>query len=152
MKAALFAIAGLLVLRLGSARLPDLAGLGRRMPATFAALVIAGLGLIGVPPTAGFASKWALVTALVERDQWPAVAAVLVSSLLALVYVGRVVGVAWFDQPVEPRPAGSPQPPVSMVAAVWLLAGLTVYLGVGASLPVRLAEAAAAALLGTGGG
>ena len=58
MKAALFLALGCLVYQLGSARLQDVAGLGRRMPWTFAAIIIGGLSLIGVPLTVGFISKW----------------------------------------------------------------------------------------------
>ncbi len=149
-KAALFGATGLLLLRLGSVRLSALAGLGRRMPWTFAAVVVAGLGLVGVPPTAGFASKWALLTALLEQGQWPVVVAVLASSLLALVYVGRIVEVAWFREPAD---IGEPaKPPVSMVAAIWVLVLASVYFGLDASLPAGLADAAAEALLGNGGG
>lgn len=151
-KAALFAAAGLLMMRLGSVRFTALAGLGRRMPWTFAAIVVAGLGLVGVPPTAGFASKWALVTALVERGQWPVLVAMLAGSLLALVYVGRVVEVAWF-RPPPAGPATAPPPlPASMVAATWSLVLLSVYFGADATLPAGLADAAASALLGIGGG
>lgn len=148
-KAALFAAAGLLLLRLGSVQLTALAGLGRRMPWTFAAVVVAGLGLVGVPPTAGFVSKWALATALLEEGQWPVLVAVLASSLLALVYVGRIVEVAWFREP--PALAETPKPPASMVAAIWFLVLVSVYFGVDAALPAGLADAAAAALLGDGG-
>jgi multicomponent Na+:H+ antiporter subunit D len=147
-KAALFAAAGLLLWRLGSVRLTALAGLGRRMPWTFAAIVVAGLGLVGVPPTSGFASKWALAAALIERNQWPVLVAVLVSSLLALVYVGRIVEVAWFRDPsttTEPK-----KPPASMVAAIWVLVLVSVYFGLDATLPATLADAAADALLGGG--
>ena len=42
-------------------------GLGRRMPWTFAALVIAGLSLIGIPGTAGFISKWYLINAALDQ-------------------------------------------------------------------------------------
>lgn len=149
-KAALFAAAGLLLLRLGSVRLTELAGLGRRMPWTFAAIAVAGLGLVGVPPTAGFVSKWALVTALIERGVWPVLVAMLASSLLALVYVGRIVEIAWFREP--PHRAEPANPSVSMTAATWLLVLLTVYFGIDPTLPAGLAEGAASALLGIGGG
>jgi multicomponent Na+:H+ antiporter subunit D len=149
-KAALFAAAGLLLLRLGSVRLTALAGLGRRMPWTFAAIVVAGLGLIGVPPTAGFVSKWALVTALVGSGQWPVAVAVLAGSLLALVYVGRIIEIAWFREP--PADAEPVRPPTSMVAAIWFLVALSIYFGIDATLPAGLADRAAVALLGIGDG
>ncbi len=160
-KTALFGAAGLLLLRLGSTRLSALAGLGRRMPWTFAAIVVAGLGLIGVPPTVGFASKWALATALFDQGQWPVLAAMLGSSLLALVYVGRIVEAAWFHgppkapEPTEPaEPAGTAEAsrsPATMVAAIWLLALLSIYFGIDPRLTADLADSAAAALLGDGG-
>ncbi len=149
LKAALFCAAGLLVLRLGSVRFTALAGLGRRMPWTFAAVVVAGLGLVGVPPTAGFASKWALLTALVDEGQWIVVAAVLASSLLAMVYTGRIVEVAWFREPAETGTAS--RAPVSMVAAIWVLVLASVYFGLDATWPAGLADAAADALLVNGG-
>jgi multicomponent Na+:H+ antiporter subunit D len=146
LKAALFGAAGLLLLRLGSVRLSALAGLGRRMPWTFAAVVIAGLGLVGVPPTAGFVSKWALAAALLDQGQWPVLVVIVVSSLLAVVYVGRIVEVAWFREPVEIGETA--KAPASMVAAVWVLVLASVYFGLDATLPAGLADAAGDALLG----
>jgi multicomponent Na+:H+ antiporter subunit D len=148
-KAAMFAAAGLLLARLGSVQLGALAGLGRRMPWTFGAIVVAGVGLIGLPPTAGFVSKWALVTALVEQRQWLVIAAMLVSSLLAMVYVGRLVEVAWFRDPAPVTETASP--PKGMVAVTWVLVLLTIWFGIDASLPASLADSAAQALLGGGG-
>jgi multicomponent Na+:H+ antiporter subunit D len=90
------------------------------------------------------------VTALIERGAWPVLVAMLASSLLALVYVGRIVEVAWFREP--PARAEPASPSVSMTAATWFLVLLTVYFGIDATLPAGLAEGAASALLGIGGG
>ncbi|TDC04064.1 monovalent cation/H+ antiporter subunit D family protein [Nonomuraea longispora] len=148
-KASLFAAAGLVLVRLGSVQLSALAGLGRRMPWTFAAIVIAGLGLVGVPPTAGFAGKWALASALIEAGQWPVLVAMLVSSLLALGYIGRIVETAWFREPASvAEPSGAP---ASMTAVVWVLVAVSVVFGLDAALPASLAESAAEALLNGGG-
>lgn len=145
-KCALFCAAGAVLLRLGSTQLEALAGLGQRMPLTFAAIVLGGLGLIGVPFTAGFVSKWALVQALIEQQAWSVVAAVLASSLLALFYVGRVIEIAWFrEPPAGPRPAAVP---LSMATATWALVLLNVYLGMDSGALGAYAEAAAHALLG----
>jgi multicomponent Na+:H+ antiporter subunit D len=148
-KGALFAAAGILLLRLGSTRLPALAGLGRRMPWTFAAIVLAGLGLVGVPPTAGFVSKWALARALIEDGYWPVLAVMLVSSLLALVYVGRVVEIGWFRRAPEPETIAGP--PLSMAVATWSLVLLSLLFGVAPGWPTSLAENASAVLLGGSG-
>ena len=167
-KGALFAAAGILLIRLGSTSLESMAGLGRRMPLTFGAVVIAGLGLIGVPPTAGFASKWALASALVEDDRWLILIVMLASSLLAMVYVGRIVEVGWFRAPadldektaenVDRATAGAnpgvvrvrEQTSLLMAGPVALLAVASVYFGIDASLPSSLADGAARIL--TGGG
>ncbi len=145
-KAALFAAAGVLLMRLGSVQLSALTGQFRRMPWTFAAIVLAGVGLVGLPPTAGFASKWALVLALQERGQWFVLAAVLVSSLLSVVYVGRIVEIGWFREPVENPPLRKPAP--SMIAMSWLLVLMSLYFGLSPVLPATFADGAAAALLG----
>lgn len=145
-KGGLFAVAGILLLRLGGTQLDDLAGLARRMPWTFAALLIGGLSLIGVPLTAGFVSKWALAQALIDDAHWIVLGAVLVSSLLALVYVGRVVEIAWFrDPPAGPAAAA---PPMGMATATWTLVLLSLWIGVDSSALASLADAAAATLLG----
>lgn len=144
-KASLFAVAGIVLMRLGSTRLDALAGLARRMPGTFAALLIGGLGLIGVPLTAGFVSKWALVLALIDQQLWVAVAAVLLSSLLALVYVGRIVEVAWFREP----PAGTvAAPPPSMQFSLWTLTVLALLIGLWGQPLTDVAAQAAVAMLG----
>ena len=144
-KAALFAAAGVLLWQLGSTNLERLSGLGRRMPATFAAIGLAGLGLIGMPVTAGFVSKWALVLAFVERGEWVLLAAMLISSLLALVYVGRVVEIGWLREPVEEPPVLR-RPAPSMVATTWVLVAATLYIGLSPGLVGSLADGAAAAL------
>ena len=151
-KGALFAAAGIVVLRLGSSRLAAMAGLGRTMPWTFAALVVAGLGLIGVPPTSGFVSKWVLAEALIEDGRWAVLAVLLVSSLLSVVYVGRIVEAGWFRRPAEPGPepvtiAGTPW---SMAAATWSLVLLSVVFGLAPGWPMSLAEGAAGVLVGGG--
>jgi len=60
MKAALFMAVGAIIYRIGSCNMKNINGLGKQMPWTFAAIVIAGLSLIGIPGTAGFISKWYL--------------------------------------------------------------------------------------------
>ncbi|MBT6800392.1 MAG: monovalent cation/H+ antiporter subunit D family protein, partial [Rhodospirillales bacterium] len=71
MKGALFMALGAIVLRLGTASIDSMRGLGRQMPWTMAAFVVGGLSLIGVPLTVGFISKWYLIVAALEAGYWP---------------------------------------------------------------------------------
>jgi multicomponent Na+:H+ antiporter subunit D len=72
----------------------------------------------------------------------------LASSLLAVLYLGRIVEVAWFREP--PTGHEPPRTPASMVAAIWVLVALSIYFGIDSALPASLADSAAAALLGAG--
>ncbi len=145
-KGGMFLALGCVFYRLGSVRLEDMRGLGRRMPLAMAAFVVGGLGLIGVPLTAGFVSKWYLVVAALDRGWWPVAVLVLISSLLALVYVWRVVEVVYF-QPAPPERGEVREAPLSMVLPTWVLIGASVYFGIDTSVTVGVARAAAALLL-----
>ncbi len=145
MKGGLFLALGCVFLRVGSVRLEDLRGLGRQMPLTFFAFVLGGLSLIGVPLTAGFVSKWYLVLGTLEQDLWLVAAAVLVGSLLALVYIWRVVEVAYLQEPPEGQTVT--EAPLSMLIPTWILIGASIYFGIDTSLSAGVAETAARLLL-----
>lgn len=150
-KAALFMAVGIMFWQTRSAQLSDLAGLGRTMPWASAAFVAAGLGLIGVPLTAGFISKWVLLSAVLERGQALLVAAILVSSLLAIVYIARVVETLYFRAPTpDSAPDSSPanKPPASMHLATWTLVLISIGIGVYSTPVVTYAQTAATQLLG----
>src|SRR5690606_38301733 len=83
-KAGLFMLVGGAMLATGGSTMDRLAGLGRTMPLTSFGIVLGGLGLVGVPGTAGFISKWHLVLAAIERNEWWVVFAIVASSLLAV--------------------------------------------------------------------
>ena len=146
MKAALFLAVGCAVLRLGSSDLADWKGLGRRMPVTMAAFVLAGLSLIGVPLTVGFISKWYLILAALEAGWWPVALLALLSSLLAVIYVWRVVEVAYFQKANDD--SNVKEAPLMMQISMWVLTGATVYFGVQTDLTVNIAQRAAGLLLG----
>ena len=146
MKAALFLAAGCVVLRLGSSNLADWKGLGRRMPVTMAAFVLAGLSLIGVPLTVGFISKWYLILAALEAGWWPIALLALLSSLLAVVYVWRVVEVAYFQKANDDSKIK--EAPLMMQISMWGLTGATLYFGIQTDLTVNVAQRAAGLLLG----
>jgi multicomponent Na+:H+ antiporter subunit D len=149
MKCGLFLVMAAVLLRTGSVRIDAMAGLGRRMPWTMAAFVVAGLSMIGVPLTVGFVSKWYLVKGALEAGLWPVAVLILLSSLLAVVYIWRVVEVAYFSRPPDDAEEIR-EAPFSLLAPTWVLAGATLFFGIFTSVSVGAASAAAEMLLGVG--
>jgi len=145
-KGCLFLALGCVVYSTGITRIEQMAGIGRTMPLTMGAFVVAGLGLIGVPGTAGFVSKWFLIKGAVEQGLWWLAGVIVFSSLLAVIYVGRVVEIAWFRAP-GPMAGVQRQPPIEMLAITWLLAAATIYFGFDTRLSAGVAGQAAQLLL-----
>ena len=146
-KGGLFMAMGCVMLRLHSVDLEDMAGIGRVMPWTMAAWALGGLGLIGVPATAGFISKWYLIQAALEQHTLLIAVVVLFSSLLALAYVWRVVETAFFREPSE-RAREAREAPLSMLIPTWVLLGATVFFGIYTRYSAGVAAQAAEAVLG----
>ena len=147
MKGALFLALGAVFYRIGSVQLDRMSGLAKDMPLTMAAFVLAGLSLIGVPFTAGFISKWLLLQAAFELGFWWLAVLILVSSLLAIVYIWRVVEVAYLRPAPGDRPAVAEAPP-SMLVPIWALALANIYFGIETWLPIEAGRRAATVLLG----
>lgn len=143
MKGGLFLALGAVMYRVGSADITSFAGLGQRMPLTMFAFVLGGLSLIGVPLTVGFISKWYLVAAALEASNWLLAVVVLVGSLLALVYVWRVVEVAYLRPSPRGRLAQVEEAPLSLLVPTWLLIGACIYFGTDSELTAGLAGKAA---------
>jgi len=104
------------------------------------------LGLIGVPGTAGFVSKWYLIVASLELGLWWLAFLIVASSLISLVYVGRVIETAWFREPGKAL-AEVREAPLEMLGPIWILAFASVYFGIDTDLTAGLAAKAAATLL-----
>ena len=124
-----------------------MAGLGRAMPLTMAAFVLAGFSLIGIPLTVGFVSKWYLIIAAIEKDWWIVAVLILMSSLLAIIYFWRVVEVAYFKQRADDA-AQISEAPAGMLIPMWILVAANIYFGTNTNLSVSTAMAAARSLIG----
>lgn len=147
MKGALFMTLGAVFYKMNTVQLGDLNGIGRRMPLTMGAFVIGGLSLVGVPLTVGFISKWYLVVAALEQQSWWLVGILIAGSLLALIYIWRVVEVAY----LKPAPAGCAtrnEAPLSLLIPTWILIAGNIYFGIHTSLTVDVAESASTMLFG----
>ncbi|QIB33646.1 complex I subunit 5 family protein [Ancylobacter pratisalsi] len=91
-KAAMFVAAGLIAEALGHDRIDDLAGAARAAPLSVAALALAGLSLVGLPPSGGFNAKAILLSAAVAQGQWWIAIVILAGGVLAAGYVFRAIG------------------------------------------------------------
>ena len=121
-------------------------GLGKSMPWTMAAFVGGGLSMIGVPLTVGFVSKWYLLQAAIKGGNWLAAVVVVVGSLMALVYIWKVIEVAYFkrrdnDDPIEEAPLG-------LLIPTWALVAASFWFGIDAGTTSDVAMSAAESLLG----
>jgi multicomponent Na+:H+ antiporter subunit D len=141
MKGALFMAAGAIVYRVGSSRFENLNGVGRQMPWTFAAIVISGLSLIGIPGTAGFISKWYFVLAALEQQFWLITLVVLLGSLLSVVYIWRIVEVMFFRLATDTGLSVN-EAPLSLLIPMWTLVLANIYFGINTELTVNVAETA----------
>jgi len=147
-KGTAFLAIGAIIYSTGAVTLRDLRGVGKSMPLLMAAFIVAGLGLIGVPLTAGFVSKWQLVTATLEADMWPLAALILLSSLLAVIYVWRIFEVAYLRDSHLPPVKIIKKLPMSMLIPTWILALASLYFGTHATLTMDIAHTAARQLMG----
>ncbi len=105
MKITLFFCAGNLAETLGIHKVSDMNGIGQRMPWTMAAFTIGAFGMIGVPPVAGFISKWYLGLGALEAGQDWIILVLVGSSLLNAAYFLPILHRAWFLEPPETWPA-----------------------------------------------
>lgn len=105
MKITLFFCAGSLAETLGVRQVDEMRGVGRRMPWTMAAFTLGAFGMIGVPPMAGFFSKWYLASGGLDTGQSWVLMALVASSLLNAAYFLPAIWTAWFEDPPEVWPS-----------------------------------------------
>jgi multicomponent Na+:H+ antiporter subunit D len=147
-KSSLFMAMGCIFLRVGSVKINDMKGLGKIMPFTMSAFLVGGFGLIGVPLTAGFISKWNFIQSAIEKGWWISIAAILITSLLAVIYVWRVVETAYFQSRMESDQKVT-EAPWSMLLPMWMLIFLSIYFGINGTLITEIAISGANVLLGS---
>ena len=152
-KNALFMWAGAIIHETGLTRMDQLRGMGRRMPAAMWGYTIASLSLIGIPPTGGFVSKWALASGALGYESFglgfAGVIVLIISAILTAGYLLPVMAAAFFPgrehyiTPVEKK-----EPHRGMLVAILVLAVLTVVFGVLPNLITDWTAPVAALLFG----
>ena len=148
-KGGLFLAVACLAYHYRDLRLDQLGGAAARMPWTCAALVVCGFSLIGIPGTAGFISKWLLINAALESGPWGwvLVAVILISSLMAVVYIWRIVETLYFRAPAQSDCPPS-EAPLQLLLVTCLVALLNIFFGLFPSIPLQLANSTATLLVG----
>jgi multicomponent Na+:H+ antiporter subunit D len=135
MKGALFLVAGNLRLKIGHSDLDRFDySIQQQMPWSTAGFSVAALSMVGIPPLAGFFSKWYLVLASVEQNAWSAVAVIALGSLISAVYFFRVLERVYLRPPLAMgtatvSPTASNEAPLSMLIPVIALSVGLIVLG-----------------------
>jgi multicomponent Na+:H+ antiporter subunit D len=150
-KATTFLALAFVALRIGTTQLDGVAGSYRRMPWTWACLFVGGLSLIGMPGTAGFVSKWLLITAALDSGPFGPllVVAILLSSLLSVAYVWKIVEAVGFGGRVNDiaTPQRSEEAPLPLLLVLLACTGTNIWFGFVTDIPVDLSTRAAEVLM-----
>ena len=99
MKITLFFCAGAILVQTGKKNISEMDGIGKKMPLTMAAFAIAAVGMVGIPPTCGFISKWYLCLGAIEAGYPIFLLVILVSALLNAAYFMPPICSAFFKEP-----------------------------------------------------
>ncbi|UXA18599.1 complex I subunit 5 family protein [Mycobacterium sp. SMC-4] len=144
MKITMFFCAGLFATVLGLSKVSELDGVGRRMPVTATAFTIAVVGMVGIPPLAGFLSKWYLAGGAVETGQGWILAVLITSSLLNALYFFPIVYRLWWkrSKAAELTPLTGLEAAPSLVLPTATTALLVLGIGVVAGWPYSPLELA----------
>jgi len=141
-KSGFFLAAGTLVTRFGHERIDEMTGAARSAPVLVMSVALAGVTMMGLPPSGGFAAKWMLISAALSAGQWWWALVLVAGGLLAAAYMFRLLGVLLRDTPSALNPSSRPVRtewvPLSLaaVAALLVLASPLVTELVGASMLV----------------
>ena len=132
-KALLFFCSGAVIYRLGIRRISDLGGLSRKMPMTAFCFFVGALSIGGLPPLAGFASKYSIVLALAQARLWWAMGLAAFAGVLTLAgLVWAAHRVFWGEESekVAALPAGGKEIPLAMSVPMVLIAAAIILLGI----------------------
>ncbi|MFN3323303.1 MAG: complex I subunit 5 family protein [Bryobacteraceae bacterium] len=136
-KAAMFLAAGVIIHAFGHDRLRNMHGVADNLRFTTFAFGLAGVSLMGLPPTGGFVGKYLLVNAAIASGQWWWAVVVLVGGLLAAGYVFLFIGRAWLPRGKGGKARFQPVP-LTMELPAMILAFIAVVLGFIAVPPLEL--------------
>ena len=127
-KITLFFAAGAIYTASKKTELHQLSGIGARMPWTMAAFTIGALSMIGVPPTAGFVSKWFILAGAFQSDNYVGIFTIIVSTALNAAYFLPIIFAAWFGrETADARAHGEAPFPIVLALCVTALGTLALF-------------------------
>ncbi|TLN27255.1 monovalent cation/H+ antiporter subunit D family protein [bacterium] len=139
-KITLFFCAGAIYVAHHKKEIPDLDGMGYKMPFTMAAFGLASLSMIGAPPVAGFVTKWYLAKGAMELSSWGLLLVLMISSMLNAGYFIPIFLRAFFPKDGSKRNAVLAEASPFMVVPLCLTAVLSVIFGFYPELWLSLIE------------
>jgi multicomponent Na+:H+ antiporter subunit D len=128
-KITLFFCAGAIYVASHKKKISDMEGIGYAMPFTMGAFAIASLSMIGVPPVAGFVSKWYLLNGALEIHNLPIIIVLMASTLLNAGYFVPITIKAFFQGKREWKRENIKEAPLTMVVPIVLASLISVALG-----------------------
>lgn len=137
-KITLFFAAGSIYTATKKTAVSQLDGIGKTMPWTMSAFAIASLSMIGVPPTAGFLSKWYILQGAFSVESWFAVSVIIISTLLNAGYFLPIIYAAFFKQLENGKHQPCKEAPLAIVIALTTTAIMTVLLFFFPEIPLQL--------------
>ncbi|WP_447970227.1 complex I subunit 5 family protein [Nitrospira sp. M1] len=137
MQAALFFFIGIVISQYGIRHVEDLGHIRKQAPWLIGALVIMAMGMIGLPPTGGFFGKWYIILGALEANNYVAVGAILLSTLLTLAYFVKIFE-HLFRAPSIPSDTQVTETPIALQFSVLATSAAIIILGVGSDPIVGL--------------
>ncbi len=137
MKSGLFLVAGGIIQQTGLKTISKFSGLGQRMPWTMGGFAIVAASMVGIPPAAGFFSKFYLVWATVDAGSWVLAAIIVGSSVLTLAYFVRLFEQIFVRAPSDPIVEAAREPELRIVGTVGVLAVAVILVGTFNAMIVR---------------
>ena len=137
-KTGLFLIIAIIFINNQNVMIEDLSGLGKKYPILMSCFVVLGFGLIGLPITSGFISKWYLVTAMLKSEYWYFTFIVLLTSFMTLFYVWALIEKIYFATNNNSSAVNNIS--IYQIFCVITLTIMTIYLGLETSLTSGIAQ------------
>ena len=134
-KITLFFCAGNLAETLHIHKISEMDGVGRRLPLTMSAFTLGALGMIGIPPMAGFITKWYLGLGSLEAGQPWVILVLLASTLLNAAYFLPVLHRVWFRPPPHTLPTPAREAPLFLLLPPLITGLLALLTGLFAAAP-----------------